>query len=54
MTSQWWDRVDMEIISCMQLRMELITEYSFFAPAEVNEQIKSLRKGERFEITKAC
>ena len=27
-------------------------EYSFFAPAEVNEQIKSLRKGERFEITK--
>ena len=28
------------------------TEYSFFAPAEVNEQIKSLRKGERFEITK--
>ena len=28
------------------------TEYSFFAPAEVNEQIKSLKKGERFEITK--
>ena len=28
------------------------TEYSFFAPAEVNEQIKSLRKGQRFEITK--
>ena len=28
------------------------TEYSFFAPAEVNEQIKSLRKGDRFEITK--
>lgn len=27
-------------------------EYSFFAPAEVNEQIKSLRRGERFEITK--
>ncbi|MBK6914986.1 MAG: hypothetical protein IPH11_15495 [Ignavibacteriales bacterium] len=27
-------------------------EYSFFAPAEVNEQIKSLRKGDRFEITK--
>ena len=27
-------------------------EYSFFAPAEVNEQIKSLKKGERFEITK--
>ena len=27
-------------------------EYSFFAPAEVNEQIKQLRKGERFEITK--
>jgi len=27
-------------------------EYSFFAPAEVNEQIKSLHKGERFEITK--
>jgi len=27
-------------------------EYSFFAPTEVNEQIKSLRKGERFEITK--
>jgi len=27
-------------------------EYSFFAPAEVNEQIKSLQKGERFEITK--
>ena len=27
-------------------------EYSFFAPAEVNEQIKTLRKGERFEITK--
>lgn len=27
-------------------------EYSFFAPAEVNEQIKLLRKGERFEITK--
>jgi len=27
-------------------------EYSFFAPAEVNEQIKSLNKGERFEITK--
>ena len=27
-------------------------EYSFFAPTEVNEQLKSLRKGERFEITK--
>ena len=27
-------------------------EYSFFASAEVNEQIKSLRKGDRFEITK--
>ena len=27
-------------------------EYSFFAPAEVNDQIKSLRKGDRFEITK--
>ncbi len=27
-------------------------EYSFFATAEVNEQIKSLRKGDRFEITK--
>ncbi len=27
-------------------------EYSFFAPSEVNEQIKSLRRGERFEITK--
>jgi len=27
-------------------------EYSFFAPTEVNEQIKTLRKGERFEITK--
>lgn len=27
-------------------------EYSFFAPAEVNDQIKSLKKGERFEITK--
>ena len=27
-------------------------EYSFFAPVEVNEQIKILRKGERFEITK--
>jgi hypothetical protein len=27
-------------------------EYSFFAPTEVNDQIKSLRKGERFEITK--
>jgi len=29
-------------------------EYSFFAPAEVNDQIKSLRKGERFEITKTA
>ena len=28
------------------------TEYSFFAPAEVNEQIKTLHKGDRFEITK--
>jgi len=28
------------------------TEYSFFAPAEVNDHIKSLRKGDRFEITK--
>ena len=28
------------------------TEYSFFAPAEINEQIKTLRKGDRFEITK--
>jgi hypothetical protein len=28
------------------------TEYSFFAPAEVNEQIKLLRKGDRFEISK--
>lgn len=28
------------------------TEYSFFAPAEVNEQIKTLSKGDRFEITK--
>ena len=27
-------------------------EYSFFAPDEVNEKIKTLRKGERFEITK--
>ncbi len=27
-------------------------EYSFFAPAEVNEEIKSLKKGQRFEITK--
>lgn len=27
-------------------------EYSFFAPAEVNEQIKTLNKGDRFEITK--
>lgn len=27
-------------------------EYSFFAPEEVNEQIKSLKKGDRFEITK--
>ena len=27
-------------------------EYSFFAPTEVNEQIKTLRKGDRFEITK--
>ena len=27
-------------------------EYSFFAPAEVNEQIKTLKKGDRFEITK--
>lgn len=27
-------------------------ECSFFASAEVNEQIKSLRKGDRFEITK--
>ena len=27
-------------------------EYSFFAPPEVNEQIKTLHKGERFEITK--
>jgi hypothetical protein len=29
-------------------------EYSFFAPTEVNDQIKSLRKGERFEITKVA
>ncbi len=28
------------------------TEYSFFAPPEVNEQIKTLKKGDRFEITK--
>lgn len=28
--------------------------YSFFAPAEVNEKIKSLRKGDRFEITKVA
>ena len=27
-------------------------EYSFFAPEEVNEKIKTLRKGDRFEITK--
>ena len=27
-------------------------EYSFFAPAEVNELIKSLKKGDKFEITK--
>ena len=27
-------------------------QYSFFAPEEVNEKIKSLRKGDRFEITK--
>lgn len=27
-------------------------QYSFFAPGEVNEKIKSLRKGDRFEITK--
>jgi hypothetical protein len=27
-------------------------ELLYFAPEEVNEQIKSLRKGERFEITK--
>ena len=34
------------------VKNETDVEYSFFAPAEVNEQIKSLRKGERFEITK--
>ena len=45
--SQIW-----RLLTCMQLRMEQISEYSFFAPEEVNEQIKSLRKGERFEITK--
>jgi hypothetical protein len=28
------------------------TEYSFFAPEEVNEKLKQLRKGQRFEITK--
>lgn len=28
------------------------TEYSFFAPVEVKEQIKTLRKGDKFEITK--
>ena len=28
------------------------TEYSFFAPPEVNEQLKVLKKGDKFEITK--
>jgi len=29
-------------------------EYSYFAPAEVNEQIKALKKGDRFELTKTA
>ena len=28
------------------------TEYSFFAPEDVHEKIKGMRKGDRFEITK--
>jgi len=34
------------------LKTSLGEELLYFAPEEVNEQIKSLRKGERFEITK--
>jgi hypothetical protein len=34
------------------LKNSLGEELLYFAPEEVNEQIKSLRKGERFEITK--
>ena len=28
------------------------TEYSFFAPEEVHKEIKNLRKGERFQVSK--
>lgn len=29
-------------------------EYSFFAPEEISEQLKSLKKGDRFQITKTA
>ena len=30
------------------------TEYSFFAPAEVHEKLKTLKKGDKVEITKTA
>lgn len=30
------------------------TEYSFFAPAEVHEKIKTLKKGDKIELTKTA
>jgi hypothetical protein len=30
------------------------TEYSFFAPDDVHQRIKGMRKGDRFEITKTA
>ena len=36
----------------MQSKTEPMSNIHSFAPAEVNEQLKNLRKGERFEITK--
>jgi hypothetical protein len=34
------------------VKNEANTEFSFFAPKEVHEQIKDLKKGDKFQITK--
>ena len=41
---------DMEITFCIWLKDQSGDEYSLFAPEEVNEKLKDLRKGDRFEI----
>ena len=52
--NRWLDNQDMESTYLYAVKNGTDEEYSFFAPEEVNEQIKILRKGDRFEIDKTC